>query len=332
MFRPEIFAFLVVLWSIPAAAEPDPRITGIADQVSVTHLEATVRRLEAFGTRYTFSDSAKAVAQWLIGQFQEIGYSDVQLDMFRLEGVLQGNVVVMKPGKARWGEEVVLGAHYDSIVRGNADPRISAPGANDNATGVAAVLEVSRLLRDIPLKRSVRFVLFAAEEVGLYGSADYARKARNRGDDIRLMLNLDEIGYNPEQFAGTMLVLTGFSYLHFGEITAQALKEYGGLTPLRLDGRGAVETWDCRCSDHQSFLDVGYPAVLLSERDPISYPYGHTIFDRIEKVDLSLVTGITKGALATTIITAGLAGETVVEKAGWGEIKKRTLARWYVKR
>jgi leucyl aminopeptidase len=325
-------SLVVVLWSVCAAAEPDPRIVRITDRVSMSHLETTIRHLEAFGTRYTFSDSAKAAAGWLIEQFQEIGYSDVQLDTFQLEGRAQGNVVVTKPGGARWEEEVIIGAHYDSFVQGNADPMVSAPGANDNATGVAAVVEVGRLLRDVSLTRSVRFVLFAAEEVGLRGSADYVKKAKDRGDGIRFMLNLDQIGYTSERFKGTMLVLTGLPSLAFGEVAAQAVKDYGGLIPLRLDGRGEIETWDCQCSDHQNFLDAGYPAVLFSERDPVSYPYGHTVFDRIDRVDFALVAGVTRAALATMVIVAGLTEGTMVEGMEWGRIKWMMLRGGHVYR
>lgn len=321
MIRYLVTFLAVILWRVDTEAEPAPQILSLADQVSTVHLEATIRRLEAFGTRYTFSDSVRAAAYWLIEQFETVGYTDVQLDTFHLNGKLQGNIVVTKPGRMRSEEEVVLGAHYDSIVLGNADPLMVAPGANDNATGVAAVLETGRLLRDVSLDRSVRFILFAAEEVGLHGSADYVGKAKIRGDTIRLMLNLDQIGRNSERFKGTMLVLTSPAYVTLGQALAQTVKEYGGLTPLRLDGRGDVEAWNCGCSDHQNFLDAGYPAVLFSEHDPISYPYGHTVFDRIEHVDLNLVAGVTKAALATVVTAAGLADETAVKATGWGSIK-----------
>ncbi len=148
------------------------------------------------------------------------------------------NVVATKRGGTRPDEIVVVGGHYDSVP--------GSPGANDNASGVAATLEAARALAGIPTARSVQFVLFAAEELGLYGSAAFATERRQ---GIVAMINLDMVGW------GERLMMGNSSGRDDGIVA----------TATQVAQRLGIQVTQVRASssDHTSFERVGVPAVFL---------------------------------------------------------------------
>lgn len=147
------------------------------------------------------------------------------------------NVVGTKRGTARPDEIVVVGGHYDSVPR--------SPGANDNASGTASVLEVARVLASIPTPRTVQFVLFAAEELGLFGSAAFAAERRQ---GIVAMVNLDMVGWGERLMVGN----AGRDEA-IVELAVQAAQ-----------GAGIqVTRFRAGASDHASFERAGIPALFL---------------------------------------------------------------------
>jgi aminopeptidase YwaD len=156
-----------------------------------------------------------------------------------------GNVVATKRGTTRPDEIVVVGGHYDSVPR--------SPGANDNASGTAAVLEAARVLAGIPTPRTVQFVLFAAEELGLYGSAAFASERRQ---GVVAMINLDMVGWGERLMVGN----SGRD----DAIVNQALQaaQQAGIPVTRFRGSA---------SDHVSFERFGIPALFLHRGVDPSY-------------------------------------------------------------
>jgi len=147
------------------------------------------------------------------------------------------NVVATKRGTARPDEIVVVGGHYDSVPR--------SPGANDNASGTASVLEAARVLASIPTPRTVQFVLFAAEELGLFGSAAFAAERRQ---GVVAMVNLDMVGWGERLMIGN----TGRDEA-IVELAVQAAQ-----------GAGIqVARFRAGASDHASFERAGIPALFL---------------------------------------------------------------------
>src|SRR5512146_2480544 len=131
-----------------------------------------------------------AAADYIRGEFSSLGYT-VAAQCYKVDEVECANLEIAMPGSARPGEIVLAGAHYDTVA--------GSPGADDNASGVAALVEIGRLLRGVPLGRTVRLVAFVNEEppfffFGQMGSKLYAEAARQRGDDIRMMLSLEMLG------------------------------------------------------------------------------------------------------------------------------------------
>ena len=120
---------------------------------------------------------------------------------FVFQNVEQWNVVATKLGTLHQDRKLVLGGHFDSIsIDRTQSAQDVAPGTDDNASGIAAVLEIARVLRDANLEMTVEFVLFGAEELGLIGSQDYVNRSREAGDDIHLVLTLDSIGTRSPNF------------------------------------------------------------------------------------------------------------------------------------
>jgi acetylornithine deacetylase/succinyl-diaminopimelate desuccinylase-like protein len=160
-------------------------------------LYAHVRKLAGeIGERNVFRPQAlHATADYLRAQWALQGYQVVSQG-YEAHGVLSENLEVTLPGVSRPSEIILVGAHYDS-VRGS-------PGADDNASGVAGLLELSRALVQAKPARTLRFVAFVNEEPpffywGEMGSKVYARRARARGDDIRLMISLEMLDYYSEE-------------------------------------------------------------------------------------------------------------------------------------
>jgi aminopeptidase YwaD len=148
------------------------------------------------------------------------------------------NFVATKRGAARPGEIIVVGAHYDSVP--------SSPGANDNASGVAVVLEAARVLAGTPTPRTIQFVLFAAEELGLFGSVAFADERRG---GVVAMINLDMVGWGSVLMAG--------SSPGRDETMVNAALEVARTLGI------LVNRFRITGSDHASFERVGIPAVFL---------------------------------------------------------------------
>ena len=117
----------------------------------------------------------------------------VDFHQFRENGLALKNVICHKQGETN--KIIIICGHYDTVLGDNPEDTVSrAPGANDNASGVAAILEIARILFSVDLKYSIRFVLFSGEEQGLRGSEHYADAIKRRKEDLTLLINLDMIG------------------------------------------------------------------------------------------------------------------------------------------
>ncbi|MFH5803966.1 M28 family metallopeptidase [Alienimonas sp. DA493] len=181
--------------STPQTADGTP--AGVkAPLVSVERLRADLRWLTSFPTRHTLSAQNVEVARALREKFRAMGYEDVALEEFSVRRTTRFNVVATKRGETRPEEIVVLGAHFDSRNKDDADARGPAPGADDNASGTSAVLEIARQLANVPTARTVRFVLFSGEEQGLVGATAHAEALKAAGANVVLMANLDMIGHS----------------------------------------------------------------------------------------------------------------------------------------
>ncbi len=303
----------------PVSAGADD-IRSVLDLLSPDSMMADIERLVAFDTRFMGSDSNWAAVAWLKGRFESMGYS-VALDSFEvnvnrrvlgreflLSGLTQVNVVASRKGLIWPDRKIVLGAHYDTIVLDqDQENQVFAPGADDNATGVAAVLELARLLRIVQTDVTIEFVLFGSEELGLIGSGAYAADALIKGDEIVLMLSLDAMGTRSTLIPNAFTLETTSPNLALAEQIADASEMFTGV--FSRDGssgsRVTVTPTGCGCSDHQSFLNRGFPAIGVFQFFTNPDSHFHTSMDTVEHVDIVYVSGITQAVLAGTLDIAG---------------------------
>ncbi len=193
----------LVLLYLAGSPMSDPRFRA-PDVNQATELAALAERLQAhvrklageIGERNVFrSQALQAAADYLRAQWASLGYQ-VASQSYEAHGVRSENLEVTLPGVHKPSEIILIGAHYDSVK--------GSPGANDNASGVAALLELSGALAQAKPARTLRFVAFVNEEPpffywGEMGSKVYAEGARARGEDIRLMISLEMLGYYSEE-------------------------------------------------------------------------------------------------------------------------------------
>ncbi len=216
------------------------------------------------------------------------------------------NIEVEIPGGARRDEIVLAGAHYDSVS--------GAPGANDNGSGVAALIELARLMRGAALERTLRLVWFVNEEPPYYkgedmGSRRYARRSRERGERIVAMFSLETIGWYSEQPGSQRYPFPlGLFYPSRGDFLAfvanlgsrtllhEAIAAFRRRAEFPSEGVAAPAfipgvDW----SDHASFWEQGYPALMLTDTAPYRYPFYHTAQDTPDKVDYARLARVVHG-------------------------------------
>jgi len=232
------------------------------------------------------------------------------------------NVLGVLPGTSRADERVLLSAHADHIA--------DCPGADDNASGVAAVLGAARVLALSTWERTLVVACWDGEELGLEGSAAYAERARDRGETLVAVYVLDTLGYidhapgsqqlppeiqllAPAAFEEVrengakgdfLAVLADPGTLKAANLFAGAATAAGALTyvlkipdALKLSDEAA----DLRNSDHASFWAAGYSALAASDTGPLRNPYLHCAAgpDAIATLDVAFAVGVTRGLVAS---------------------------------
>jgi hypothetical protein len=258
---------------------PTPELLSLAAALSADSLLATVSALaDGFPTRYTRSDYYELAAALALTWFSSYGLDQVYLDSFTCCGGLdRNNVVGVKTGLVFPDEIIVVGAHLDCTSR---DPWNLAPGAEDNASGSAAVLEMARIMAPLATERTIQFVLFGGEEQGLHGSDAFAQNAAQQNLDIVGALILDMVGYYDP--AGEDLWLEGFqtgvNSMWLVDLVRQHAETYSALNVYVFPNNG----WG---SDHQSFHNHGFVSILSIENEWDSYPCYHRTCDTPDWMD-----------------------------------------------
>ena len=196
---------------------------------------------------------------------------------------ISANVIAEIPGEDEPGQRVVLGAHYDTQLAG--------PGAADNATGLAALLELARVLRGLRLRRTVVLCAFGVEELGFFGSYHYVLRDLAANAATVGMVNLDALGLPSP---GRRLLVADPSIAAFA---AESATQAGWEPEETIDG--SLNAW----ADHNPFIDAGIPACWLW-RYPPQHPYYHCAGDTLHWVDLARVHDI---ALASGFVALRLA-------------------------
>lgn len=225
--------------------------TELAAEVSQTELEKTISELSAMPTRYTLTQGDEQARDYLVTRARALGF-EPQLDSFPVAGQTATNVILKHPGTVTPDVVYIFSAHYDST---SATPMTLAPGADDNATGVASVLEAARILSKRSLEHSVWFVFTAAEEQGSLGSKHMAQWLKADGVDARGVIAPDMIGYWPLGMADKFDILgDDKSKFLVDQMSAVA-------TRLGIEHKTWIQHGYCYGDDHTMFQEAGIPAI-----------------------------------------------------------------------
>ncbi|MBD9478855.1 M20/M25/M40 family metallo-hydrolase [Pseudoxanthomonas sp. PXM02] len=254
-------------------------------QVQEQRLYATMNHLSSYQNRYFSSPHGKTSAEWIRDHWQSLaaGRSDVTTELFTACGncSTQPSVILTIRGWDLPDEVVVLGAHLDSInVNTYPDPNQHAPGADDDASGIATLTETLRIaLADgWQPRRTVKFMGYAAEEVGLRGSHAIAQSFRRSGVNVVSVLQVDMTNYKAGAVTD-MKLISDYSNTDLKNFFITLFDTY--LAPMGLTRSSTACGY--ACSDHASWTNAGYPAAMMFEAgDPGgSFPYIHTSYDTL---------------------------------------------------
>jgi leucyl aminopeptidase len=267
---------------IPSGPTHQTVVNPLLQQIEISNIWDTIQVLSAYHTRYYTTATGVNAVRELAQQYREIAGNRLGVDIHVFEwehSWQQPSLVVEITGTNPNGERVVIGGHIDSTA-GGASPR--SPGADDDASGSATVLEVFRVLvESMPAfrpQRTLEFQAYAAEEVGLRGSQDIARYYRSNGYNVIGMLQLDMTGYvgRPNcPNCPTIGLVTDYTNAQLTSFVRGCIAEYCDL---------AVTLTQCGygCSDHASWTSSNYPASFVFETPfSSSNPNIHTGNDAI---------------------------------------------------
>ena len=272
-----------------AARAPDPAVKALTDKLTRRAVEATVTKLASFGTRHATSAGYDAAARFADEQFKSMGYKPVAQEVAVGSGKTRNIIVSKTPSGSAKGRIIIVSAHLDSINL-EAGPSAPAPGADDNASGSAGVLEIARTVRDRQSRDELRFILFGGEELGLLGSRRYvASLSASERSKIAAVINMDMIGSLNSPSRGVLLEGAPVSEALIDGLS-EAASTYTDLT---------VETsLHPFASDHVPFIEKGVPAVLAIESSDNTNHTIHSARDTVERIDYDLLTDILRMNLA----------------------------------
>jgi len=261
----------------PTVTEVNPTIREMLDQVNMDSLEATVQHLQDYGHRLWNSDNAFAASDWIASRMQALGLEVEQQPFYANTWLGSGeaapNVIGIQRGTLYPDTYVVCGSHFDSFSW-EAYYGGQAPGADDNATGVASVLESARIMTQYEFEYSIIYCAYGCEEMGLYGSEAYASRCQQENMDIIGYFNNDMNGYlygdqiHIDCIYPNYVEPIGTYYMNVGEVYYPEL-------PIRHVNFNEGD------SDHTSFNNHGYMGIYPFEDYQHYSPYIHTVNDLI---------------------------------------------------
>jgi len=276
----------------------DSLIASVLASISSDSVESIIQTMQGFGNRFALADNNKEIATWVKDKFIDYGYTHVVLDSFLLDSIewpqssgnfhseWQYNVIAKLQGSTDTNKYYILGAHYDAIV--NPDAFAFTPGADDNASGMAAVFETARVFKkhNLQPKYNILFIGFAAEELYLSGSKYLAQKYANQNNDIVLMINNDMIAHNPNSSATWKYKIQKYPHTEWVVLLAEEVANtYTSLQTV-------IDSNAINYSDSYPFFLNGYDAVFFQEYDFNTRL--HTTDDIIDHLDMAYAKEVIK--------------------------------------
>jgi Zn-dependent M28 family amino/carboxypeptidase len=294
----------------------------LLDRVSVDCIRDHIRALEGIRHPLVAPEALERAADYILDAFRALEYA-AEPHLFTEGGRQFRNIVATRPGLRHPDERLLVVAHYDTVE--------DSPGADDNASGVAVLLELARVLAPVEFHRTVHLVAVNLEErqregpvevVGLCGSRALAADAQRQGWQIEGAIVLEAVAYaggehvqtTPQGLPVALPPVGDFIGLVANEGSrglddafVQANRRHQiplPVVPLVVPGNGEMLP-DTRRSDHTSFWDRGYPAVMLTDTANFRNPHYHQPTDTLETLNLSFAANVCRAVVATLLELAG---------------------------
>jgi aminopeptidase YwaD len=270
--------------------------------VSVESLRRHLESIPSDRNPYEGYPRLEQAARYIQGEFLKAGLK-VKEDCFQWEGKSYKNIVAEKKGRTFPNKVLILGAHYDTVP--------GSPGADDNASAVAVLLEIAREIQSVSLQMTIRFVAFTLEESGYIGSSRYVGSLKKGNEEILGMISLEMVGFtgprqdyppylDPKYYpnVGDFIALVGNERSRkLLEKVSKSFKTRIPQLPLQsLDVPGNGERMEeVRLSDHSVFWDEGYAALLVTDTSFLRNPNYHLPSDRVETLDFEFMQKVATG-------------------------------------
>ena len=298
--------FLLIL--LPFMVVRDKSHPDMMDYISIENLRKHVLNIHFDRNPFDHSFELEQAAQYIQSEFLKLGL-EVNEDHFQWEGKSYKNIVAEKKGMTSPHRVFILGAHYDTVP--------GSPGADDNASAIAVLLEVARNIQTIPLDITVRLIAFCLEEYGYIGSTHYVESLKKEKEEILGMLSLEMVGFtgpkqdyppylNPKYYpnVGDFIAIIGNERSKgLLEKVCQSFKAHIPELPLEFlvvpgNGEGMEEV---KLSDHSSFWDQGISALMVTDTAFLRNPNYHLPSDRIETLDFEFMRKVAIGVYYSVI-------------------------------
>ncbi len=270
--------------------------------ISTESLREHVTRINFIRSADDGDGGLERAAQYIGKEFQEMGL-DVKEDRFEWRGKPYRNIVAEKAGKMFPKRVLILGAHYDTAP--------GSAGADDNASAVSVLLEVARAIQPVSLNYTVRFIAFSLEEYNFAGSVHYVNSLKRSEEEVLGMVSLEMVGFtgpkqnyppylNPKYYpnVGDFIAIIGNERSeHLVEKVCRTFKTRVPELPLEflIVPRNGEAMEEVRLSDHSTFWDHGFQALMITDTAFLRNPNYHLPSDRIETLDFEFMRKVAIG-------------------------------------
>ena len=276
--------------------------------ISIENLKEHVKNIHFDRNPYHGYPKLEQAAQYIEKEFLKTGL-DVKEDHFEWEGKSYKNIVAERRGITSPHRVLILGAHYDTVP--------GSPGADDNASAVALLLEVARNIQAVPPGSTVRLIAFSLEEYDYGGSAHYVEGLKKGGEEILGMISVEMVGFtaprqdyppylNPKHYpnVGDFIAIIGNEgSKRLLEKVCQSFKTNSPQLPIEFvivpgNGEGMEEA---RLSDHSPFWDQGLSALMVTDTGFLRNPNYHLSSDRIETLNFEFMQKVAIGVYHSVV-------------------------------
>ena len=278
---------LFIFFSIAShAQEYNPFHQTLVDQVNKNNIVQNLQSFVNFGVKEMGTTAQQNALDWMVGLYQSWGYTSIEKQQVNAYGVIGYNLIVTKIGTVYPDKFIVIDAHYDTI---------NGVGANDNGSGTVILLELAKILKNIPTEYSIKFIHFTAEEWGLIGSYQYVDNiVIPQNLDIKLVLNIDQVGgVNGEVNDTITCERDESSPNHNNSDSNQATQQLA--TCMSLYSNLDTHISNAYGSDYVPFQEEGFVITGLYEYNESPYP--HTSGDTMAHMDTEYLFQVAKGTM-----------------------------------